>query len=117
MLFLCGRVFFTMQYLRRNLALLFALCALVALSRCGRKGSPGGGPMDTTPPALVRAEPPNNSTQFKAKRIRLYFDEYIRLEDIQNQLIISPPLKNKPDITPMGGARKYVEIQLKDTLL
>ncbi len=117
MLFLCGRFVFAMQYLRRNLALLFALCALVALSRCGRKGSPGGGPMDTTPPVLIRAEPPNNSTQFDAERIRLYFDEYIRLEDIQNQLIISPPLKNKPVITPMGGARKYVEIQLKDTLL
>lgn len=106
-----------MQYLRRNLALLFALCALVALSRCGRKGSPGGGPLDTTPPTLVRAEPPNNTTRFNSDRIRLYFDEYIRLEDVQNQLIISPPLKNKPVITPMGGARKYVEIQLKDTLL
>lgn len=117
MLFLCGRFVFAMQYLRRNLALLFALCALVALSRCGRKGSPGGGPMDTTPPVLIRAEPPNNTTQFNANRIRLYFDEYIRLDDIQNQLIISPPLKNKPDITPMGGARKYVEIILKDTLL
>lgn len=117
MLFLCGRFVFVMQYLRRNLALLFALCALVALSRCGRKGSPGGGPVDTTPPTLVRAEPPNNTTQFNSDRIRLYFDEYIRLEDVQNQLIISPPLKNKPVITPMGGARKYVEIQLKDTLL
>lgn len=106
-----------MRYLRRNLALLFLLCALVALSRCGRRGSPGGGPIDKTPPVLIKAEPPNNTIRFDQDRIRLYFDEYVRLQDVQNQLIISPPLKNKPEITPMGGARKYVEIRLKDTLL
>lgn len=106
-----------MRYLRRNLALLFVLCALFALSHCGRRGSPGGGPVDKTAPELIKAEPPNYTTGFDADRIRLYFDEYIRLEDVQNQLIISPPLKNKPEITPMGGARKYVEIRLNDTLL
>ncbi len=106
-----------MRYLGRILALLFVLCTLVALSHCGRRGSPGGGPLDKTPPALIKAEPPNNTTGFDETRIRLYFDEYIRLEDIQNQLIISPPLKNKPEITPLGGARKYVEIRIKDTLL
>jgi uncharacterized protein (DUF2141 family) len=57
------------------------------------------------------------TTGFRADRIRLYFDEYIRLENVLNQLIVSPPLKNQPEITPMGGARKYVEIILKDTLL
>ncbi|MCO5724476.1 Ig-like domain-containing protein [Robiginitalea marina] len=106
-----------MDYFRRALALVFALCALVALSHCGRRGSPGGGPKDETPPVLVRAEPPNNTTGFATNKIRLYFDEYIRLQDVQNQLIVSPPLRNQPEISPMGGASKYVEIILKDTLL
>jgi uncharacterized protein (DUF2141 family) len=106
-----------MRYLRRIPALLFALSALLALSQCGRRGTPGGGPEDKTPPVLIKAEPPNNTTGFNEKRIRLYFDEYVRLQDVQNQLIISPPLKNKPEITPLGGARKYVEILIRDTLL
>ena len=106
-----------MEHFRRFLALLFALCVVVALSHCGRRASPSGGPKDETPPVLLRAEPPNNTVRFNSQKIRLYFDEYIRLNDLQNQLIISPPLKNSPDISPMGGARKYVEIILKDTLL
>ncbi len=106
-----------MDFFRRLLALVFALCALFALSDCGRRGSPSGGPKDETPPVLIKADPPNETTGFNTNRIRLYFDEYIRLEDVLNQLIVSPPLKNQPEITPMGGARKYVEIILKDTLL
>jgi len=106
-----------MDFFRRLLAVVFAFCALFALSDCGRRGSPSGGPKDETPPVLIKADPPNKTTGFKADRIRLYFDEYIRLEDVLNQLIVSPPLKNQPVITPMGGARKYVEIILKDTLL
>lgn len=106
-----------MYFFRRILATVFALCALLALSDCGRRGSPSGGPKDETPPVLIKADPPDKTTGFKTDRIRLYFDEYIRLENVLNQLIVSPPLKNQPQITPMGGARKYVEIILKDTLL
>jgi uncharacterized protein (DUF2141 family) len=106
-----------MDFFRRVLATVFALCALLALSDCGRRGSPSGGPKDETPPVLIKADPPNKTTGFNTDRIRLYFDEYIRLENVLNQLIVSPPLKNQPQITPMGGARKYVEIILKDTLL
>jgi uncharacterized protein (DUF2141 family) len=87
-----------------------------ALYQCARPGSPTGGPKDTEPPILIRAEPENLSTNFKAKKIRLYFDEYIKLQDVQNQLIVSPPFKYPPDISPQGGASKYVEIVIKDTL-
>ena len=53
---------------------------------------------------------------FKASKIRLYFNELIKLEDVQNQLIVSPPLKYQPEITPQGGANRYVEFKFKDTL-
>lgn len=56
------------------------------------------------------------TVNFKAKRIRLYFDEFIKLQDIQNQLIVSPPLKYQPEIKPQGGASKYLELKFKDTL-
>lgn len=88
----------------------------MALVQCARRGRPSGGPKDITPPKLLSAEPPNKTINFKSKKIKLYFDEYIKLKDVQKQLIISPPLKNIPEITPQGGASKYIEITLKDTL-
>ncbi len=105
-----------MYLINRFFALLFLLFLMLALWQCAKRGNPTGGPKDITAPVLVRAEPPNLTTEFRAERIRLYFDEYITLEDIQNQLIISPPLKNPPQISPQGGASKYVEILIKDTL-
>ncbi len=101
---------------RRFTAFLFLLLIVNSLWQCARKGSPSGGPKDITPPTLVKTEPDSMTTNFKAKRIRLYFDELIKLEDVQNQLIVSPPLKYQPDITPQGGASKYVEFKFKDTL-
>ncbi len=101
--------------IRRILACLFFFLATFSFFECARKGSPSGGIKDIIPPKLVRAEPKNRSVNFKANKIRLYFDEYIKLKDLK-QLMISPPLKNKPIITPTGVASKFIEIQLRDTL-
>ena len=102
--------------LSRILAYFFFLVMIVALLQCARRGSPTGGPKDITPPVLVSANPENMATNFKATKIRLYFDELITLKDVQEQLIVSPPLKYNPEISPQGGANKYVEIKIKDTL-
>lgn len=102
--------------IRRFLACLFLLLASISLYQCARRGTPSGGIKDTIPPKLEKAEPANMTVNFKGNKIRLYFNEYIKLNDVQNQLIVSPPLKNTPIITPAGAASKYVEIQLKDTL-
>jgi uncharacterized protein (DUF2141 family) len=102
--------------IQRILGFLFLLLTVSAFVQCARRGAPSGGDKDTTPPKLIRAEPENMSINFKANKIRLYFDEYVKLKDIEKQLIVSPPLKNTPMITPQGSANKYVEITLKDTL-
>ncbi|MGB5553789.1 MAG: Ig-like domain-containing protein [Flavobacteriaceae bacterium] len=101
---------------RRFLASIFLFFIVLALYQCGRRGTPTGGPKDIDPPVLVKTDPKNMSLNFKANKIRLYFDEYIKLEDIQDQLIVSPPLKYLPEISPQGGASKFVEIKIKDTL-
>ena len=104
--------------LNRFLSFLFFLLILFTIVQCGRRGGTlTGGPKDITPPVLVKSEPENLSTSFKTDKIRLYFDELIKLKDIQDQLIVSPPLKYTPEITPQGGAQKYIEIKIKDTLL
>lgn len=106
-----------MQMLRRVLAVFFIFFIALAFYQCARKGTPTGGPKDETPPILLKAEPENMSINFKAQKIRLYFDELVKLNDVQEQLIVSPPLKYQPVLTPQGGANKFIEITIKDTLL
>ncbi len=103
--------------LRRALAVLFIFFMSLAFYQCARKGTPTGGPKDITPPKLVKAEPENMTINFKAQKIRLYFDELVKLKDVQEQLIVSPPLKYQPLLTPQGGASKFIDITIKDTLL
>ena len=100
----------------RILGLFFVALMVVSLVQCARRGNPTGGDKDIVAPKLIKAVPENNSINFNAKRIRLYFDEYIKLKDVQNQLAISPPLKYTPEISPQGSASKYVEVIFKDTL-
>ncbi|WP_396636510.1 Ig-like domain-containing protein [Maribacter sp. R77961] len=102
---------------RKILAYLFIFLMAFASYQCANRGTPTGGPKDETPPILTRAEPENMTVNFKSKKIRLYFDELVKLKDVQEQLIVSPPLKYPPLLSPQGGANKYVEITLKDTLL
>ncbi len=105
-----------MVHLKKSLGLLFFAFMALALWQCAKRGTPSGGPKDVTPPRLLRTEPENFSTNFKAKKIRLYFDELIKLEDVQNQLVVSPPFKHPAEITPMGTPSKYIEVVIKDTL-
>jgi uncharacterized protein (DUF2141 family) len=105
-----------MRFLKKILSYLFLSLLLVALWQCARRGTPSGGDKDITPPVLLEATPKNLSTNFSKKSIRLKFDEFIKLEDVQNQLVISPPLKYIPEIKPQGGTSKFIEITFRDTL-
>ena len=87
----------------------------LTLINCAKRGSIDGGPIDSIPPVFIKSDPPNFTTNFEGNRIRIYFDEYIKLKNYQKQLIISPPLENSI-ISPQGSASKYVNIEIKDTL-
>ena len=107
----------TIQMLRRLLAVFFIFFIALAFYQCARRGTPTGGPKDETPPVLLKTEPVNMTINFKDQKIRLYFNELVKLKDVQEQLIVSPPLKYQPVLTPQGGANKFIEITIKDTLL
>ena len=80
--------------------ILLAACFIFA---CARQGAPTGGPKDATPPQLDSvASSPNYSTRFTAKRIQLSFDEWIVLKDAPTQVLISPPLNKRPEISLKG---------------
>ncbi len=95
--------------------LIFCLIHL-SLTSCARKGVLTGGPKDETAPVFVSADPDYESINFEAKKIKISFDEYIKLDDVNKQLIVSPPLKYPLDIRPLGSASKFILIKIKDTL-
>ncbi|AJR02640.1 Ig-like domain-containing protein [Siansivirga zeaxanthinifaciens] len=103
-----------MRKILSNLILLTFIGLIIV--NCANRGNPDGGPKDVTPPVIVSSVPENFTTNFKGKVIKIYFDEYIKIKDIQKQLIISPPMKTQPEITPLGGASKYITIKIFDTL-
>jgi uncharacterized protein (DUF2141 family) len=88
----------------------------ISIISCANRGTPSGGEKDILPPKITRSSPENFSTNFKGKEIRIYFDEYIKIKDVQKQLIISPPMDPEPIVTPMGTANKYIKIVINDTL-
>ncbi|MGE5943899.1 MAG: Ig-like domain-containing domain [Flavobacteriales bacterium] len=83
---------------------------------CANRGTPEGGPKDLEPPKIINTEPENYSINFNGKEIKIYFNEYIKIKDIQKQLIISPPMNTQPEIIPLGSASKYISIKIYDTL-
>jgi uncharacterized protein (DUF2141 family) len=91
------------------------LLVLLMMS-CAKRGSITGGLKDTLAPVLVSSAPKNFTTDFKGNEINLVFDEYIKLKNLNKQLIISPPMKYEPLITPTGVS-KFINIKIKDTLL
>ncbi|MEO6037117.1 MAG: Ig-like domain-containing protein [Saprospiraceae bacterium] len=75
----------------------------ISLFACARVGAPTGGPKDATPPQVESlASSPNYTTRFQESRIRLTFDEWVVLKDAATQVLISPPLNKRPDITLRG---------------
>ena len=103
--------------LKHLFKLLFSLLVIVLLtSNCARKGIPNGGKKDSIAPLMVTANPPHKTIHFKSEKIKIYFDEYITLKDVNEQLVISPPLKYIPTITPQGSPSKYISIKITDTL-
>ena len=94
-----------------------ALLICSVFVQCARRGSPTGGPKDETPPVMLRADPPQRALHFKADKVRIYFDEYIKLNKLRDQLVISPPLDQTSYlISPQSQASKYIEIEFLDSL-
>lgn len=100
----------------RLLYIPIAVLLLLSFADCAKKGNPSGGPRDTIPPKIVRSKPENYSTHFKGDEIEILFDEYIKLNNLGTELVISPPLTYDPIITPLNVS-KTLKIKILDTLL
>lgn len=69
--------------------------------------------MDWTPPVFIGSNPPAGALNNKRTKIDLRFDEYIKLENAMEKVVISPPQIQQPEIKASG---KRIQVSLQDTL-
>lgn len=80
---------------------------------CARQGYPSGGPKDVAPPVPQLCTPANETRDFNARSFTIQFDEYVVLKNADNNVIISPPMQQKPEFSVNG---RRVVVKLRDTL-
>ena len=98
-----------------GLFLLFAALFWVTVpTGCANIIPPSGGPRDTIPPHLVAATPKDSTLHFSANRITLTFDEYVDLQEVQNNLLFTPTFEINPEVSVRA---KNVTVRFRDSLL
>lgn len=97
--------------MRKCLSIL--LTALVLVGCANRGVGPQGGPKDSIPPTAVKSVPENGTVNFTGRRIEITFNEYIQLDNISANLLMSPPQQRPPDVKARG---KRLLIQFTDSL-
>ena len=83
------------------------------VAACASIGAPDGGDYDEEPPRVVSSMPMNQTRGFDRKRISILFNEYIKIENASEKVIVSPPQTEPANIRTAG---KRVLIDLYDTL-
>jgi hypothetical protein len=81
---------------------------------CANIIPPSGGPRDTLPPRLLSAAPADSTLNFKSNRIVLTFDEYVDLQEVQNNLLFTPTFEINPEVSVRS---KTVVVRFRDSLL
>ena len=93
--------------------LLYLILMAFAIVGCARMGSPDGGWYDDDPPRIIGSTPGERATGVKSQKVTIYFDEFIKLADATQNVIVSPPQLEMPEIKAAG---KKIVVELKDTL-
>ena len=95
--------------------LLFYIPIIAFICGCANKAQgPTGGPKDETPPVVVKSTPENGSLNFRKKEVQIYFDENISIEKPSENVLISPPQLNPPEIR---GNAKVATVRFQDELM
>jgi Bacterial Ig-like domain len=107
--------------LRMKLSTIISFIVLVFISSiiavsgpgCANIIPPSGGFKDSLPPVLRKVSPPDSSRNFKETKITLTFDEFVEVQGIQENLLVSPT----PKIIPVVESKlNTVTVKIKDTL-
>lgn len=96
-----------------TLFLPFYLLVFLLLVSCAKMGQPDGGWFDETPPKVIGASPADGAVNVNQKKINIYFDDFIKLDNPSEKVVVSPPQLEQPEIK---GAGRRIQISLVDSL-
>ncbi|MFL5744204.1 MAG: Ig-like domain-containing protein [Niastella sp.] len=95
------------------LLILALLPSTLVQTGCANIIPPTGGPRDSLPPKLVSVNPRDSARNFNGKKIVLEFNEFVQIDNIQENLLVSPV----PKINPIVDSKlRTVTVTVKDTL-
>ena len=92
---------------------ILCLLALTIFASCARMGNPDGGWFDETPPKVIGASPADGGVGVKSKNVKINFDEYVKIDNATENVIVSPPQLEAPEIKAAG---KSIDVKLLDSL-
>ena len=92
--------------------ILFNLLLLTIFS-CARMGSPDGGWYDETPPKILGTSPANGSDDVNSKKVTILFNEFVKLDNPTEKVVVSPPQLEAPEVKVSG---KRITVALQDSL-
>jgi len=110
----------TEAVMKKSISLYFSLIIvfistiiITGSSGCANIIPPTGGPRDSLPPVLIAANPKDSITDFTGNRITLYFNEFVEIQNTQENVLVSPTPVNSPNI---DYKLRTVTVKLRDTL-
>ncbi len=95
------------------LPLMVGVAVICMLWACAKMGSPDGGWFDEEPPRILGSTPEDKGVNVKSNKITIFFNEYIKIDNPTEKVVVSPPQMEMPEIEGMG---KRITVELMDTL-
>ena len=92
---------------------ILCLLALTLFASCARMGNPDGGWFDETPPKVIGASPADKGVNVKSRNVKINFDEYVKIDNATENVIVSSPQLTTPEIKAAG---KSIDVKLLDSL-
>ncbi|MBP5196687.1 MAG: Ig-like domain-containing protein [Bacteroidaceae bacterium] len=86
---------------------------VLLLAACASIGTPDGGRYDEEPPYVVKSNPGDRATGVTTKKIRINFNEYIKLDNASEKVVISPAQLEPANVRADG---KQIRVDLFDSL-
>lgn len=98
---------------RFTISFLTFAATLAAIVSCASIGSPDGGRYDEEPPRVLGATPADKSVNVSSKRISILFDEFVKITNVNEKVVVSPPQMEAANVRAAG---KRIKVTLYDSL-